>query len=238
MTAPAWARRPATRQHHLPSTSQKYGAKSSVITPLSSIEGRARLKRAAARQPLAGLIRYYEAQTASMCGPTSAAVVLNALENRLPRHRRHTQHSMLACSGKTIRQVRGLDPVRVAGKSVIDRGLSLQQLQGVLRGHNANTRLTRVTCASDSKIGKTRFDLVRALSHEGCYVIANFSRSALGQRGRGHFSPIGAYDKVSDSFLVVDVNRKMGWNWVDASALVNAMGPAGRQSRGYLVISQ
>lgn len=210
------------------------------ITPLLSPEGMARLRRAAARQPLAGLVRNYEAQTRSMCGPTSAAMVLNALgegaRTGQPKQQRHTQYSVLACSGKTVRQVRGQEPVLHGSKAVIERGLSLGQLHSVLRAQSVDSRLARVTRAAASKIDRTRCDLVQALSHDGCYVIANFSRPALGQRGGGHFSPIGAYDKVSDSFLVVDVNRKVGWNWVDASSLITAMGPAGGRTRGYLVV--
>jgi hypothetical protein len=233
LAAPAWARIPATRQHHQPSAA--------TVTPLSSIEGMARLRRAAVKTPLAGLVRNYEAQTRSMCGPTSAAVVLNALgsgHRNKQEQPRHTQYSVLACTGKSIRQIRGQEPVRRRGKKVIDPGLSLGQLNRVLRGQKVQTRLRRVTCASADKIKKTRSDLVQALSHDNCQIIANFSRPALGQRGNGHFSPIGAYDKVSDSFLVVDVNRRVGWSWVDAGALVKAMGPVNGETRGYLVVSK
>ncbi len=37
-------------------------------------------------------------------------------------------------------------------------------------------------------------------------MIVNDRREAVGQKGGGHISPLGAYDAASDSFLVLDVN--------------------------------
>jgi hypothetical protein len=80
--------------------------------------------------------------------------------------------------------------------------------------------------------------LIGALSARGRYVIVAFSRKALGEPGFGHISPLGAYDKPSDSFLMLDVNpTTVGWMWVPAGALVKAMRTFDTvENRGYILI--
>ena len=39
------------------------------------------------------------------------------------------------------------------------------------------------------------------------FVVASYDRRSLGQTGTGHFSPIAAYEKSSDSVLILDVAR-------------------------------
>jgi len=52
----------------------------------------------------------------------------------------------------------------------------------------------------------------------GCdLAIVNYKRSAIGQKGGGHISPLGAYDEISDSFLVLDVNPASSWLDLDKS---------------------
>ena len=59
-----------------------------------------------------------------------------------------------------------------------------------------------------------------------------------GQEGGGHISPLGAYDRASDSFLIMDVNpNRAPWVWVKAEALIGAMRTFDTvENRGYLLI--
>jgi glutathione gamma-glutamylcysteinyltransferase len=58
-------------------------------------------------------------------------------------------------------------------------------------------------------------------------LVVNFARSLLGQTGDGHFSPLGAYDRVTDSVLVIDVARfKYPYYWATLSQLYQAMIPS------------
>jgi hypothetical protein len=84
-----------------------------------------------------------------------------------------------------------------------------------------------------------RADLVDHLSRAGDYVIINFRREAVGQKGGGHISPLGAYDAQSDSFLVLDVNpAAAGWTWMTAATLVKGMRTFDTvENRGYVVVS-
>jgi hypothetical protein len=193
---------------------------------LRSLRGTLRLWRAE-KAPFRQMRKVFEYQRPSMCGPTSAAVVLNAIEGR----RRHTQNSFLAESGRTWEQVRGQVPITRGGKPVYERGFSLVDLGQIIgRQHRTETTLL----SRSTPAGRVKADLIGALSRKGTYVIANFDRRPLGQEGRGHFAPLGAYHARSDSFLVMDVNRKRGWTWIDADSLINAMRG---HDRGYLKVS-
>jgi glutathione gamma-glutamylcysteinyltransferase len=71
-------------------------------------------------------------------------------------------------------------------------------------------------------------------------LVVSYTRKALGQTGDGHFSPIAAYDSVSDSVLILDTARfKYGSHWVKLPLIYEAMKPVdpdtGR-SRGYVML--
>jgi glutathione gamma-glutamylcysteinyltransferase len=71
-------------------------------------------------------------------------------------------------------------------------------------------------------------------------LVVSYSRKVLGQTGSGHFSPIVAYDRLTDSVLIADTARfKYGAHWVHLPLLFAAMRPidpdTGR-SRGYVLL--
>jgi glutathione gamma-glutamylcysteinyltransferase len=71
-------------------------------------------------------------------------------------------------------------------------------------------------------------------------LVVSYSRQVLGQTGTGHFSPIVAYDHITDSVLIADTARfKYGAHWVHLPLLFRAMRPidpdTGR-SRGYVLL--
>jgi hypothetical protein len=73
------------------------------------------------------------------------------------------------------------------------------------------------------------------------FLVVSYDRQSLGQTGTGHFSPIAAYDPVSDRVLILDTARfKYGPHWVDLETLFRAMNPLDpdtNKSRGYFLIS-
>ncbi|MEO6744015.1 MAG: phytochelatin synthase family protein [Caldimonas sp.] len=238
----------------------------SALTSFSSDEGLARLATARAKADFALLANQFEAQSNSaFCGPTTAAIVLNAIRSRstaLPRDRsrlrvddlqrlppgadlsvpRYTQDNVIEKGAKTRAQVLG-EPVTVDGRPVVidgwpkrDFGYQLRQFDEMLRGHGLVTRMTVVDAGlSDDAI---RADIAGALQREGTYVIVNYRREAVGQRGGGHISPLGAYDARSDSFLVLDVNPAVaGWVWMPTPLLVAGMRTFDTvENRGYVVV--
>src|SRR5689334_8734099 len=189
------------------------------LVPFASDEGLARLARSNAKVDFPALANQFEAESnGAFCGPASAAIVLNAVRGRspdLPRDRsrlraedlkyipsafdptvpRFTQDNVITKGQKTRAQVLG-EPLAINGKQIRDFGYQVRQLNEMLRANGATTRLTIV---DDNKVEQDiRNELVENLKRPGDYVIVAFKRDAVGQRGGGHISPLGAYDAESD----------------------------------------
>ena len=233
---------------HLPVAFAFDSAPTSVVqelVPFSSDEGLARLARSTAKVDFPVLANQFEPQSnAAFCGPTSAAIVLNAVRGRgadLPRDRsrlrvedlqyvpsgfdptipRFSQDNVITKGQKTRAQVLG-EPLSLNGKQLQDFGYQIRQLDEMLRANGVTTRLTIVD--QDKVERDIRKDLVESLKRPGNYVIVAYKRDAVGQRGDGHISPLGAYDADSDSFLVLDVNpASAGWVWMPTATLIKGM---------------
>ena len=185
------------------------------LVPFSSDEGVARLVRSTAKVDFPALANQFEAQSnPAFCGPTSAAIVLNAVRGRsadLPRDRsrlraedlryvpnnydptipRFTQDNVITKGQKTRAQVLG-EPLTINSKQVTDYGYEVRQLDEMLR---ANGVITQLTIVDDNKVEQDiRAELVENLKRRGDYVIVAYLREAVGQRGGPHISPVGAYD--------------------------------------------
>lgn len=228
------------------------------LIAFDSDEGLARLARAVAKADFPALANQFEAQSnAAFCGPTTAAIVLNALRGRnadLPRDRsrlraedlqhisgafdpslpRYTQDNVITRGPKTRAQVLG-EPVLMGGTPIKDFGYQTRQFDELLRAHELQTRLVIANDkVSDEEI---RRDLVENLKRRGDYAIVTYSRRAVGQQGGGHISPLAAYDAESDSFLVLDVNPvSAGWVWMPSAILIKGMRSFDTlENRGYVL---
>jgi hypothetical protein len=229
------------------------------LVPFSSDEGLARLASSTAKVDFPALANQFEPQSnPAFCGPTSAAIVLNAFYGRsadLPRARsrlraedlryvpsnydptvpRFTQDNVITKGQKTRAQVLG-EPVTINGQQVNDFGYQVRQLDEMLR---ANGVITRLTIVDDNKIEQDiRPELVENLKRRGDYVIVAYLREAVGQRGGPHISPVGAYDTQSDSFLILDVNpARADWVWMSTGTLVKGMRTFDAiENRGYILV--
>lgn len=238
------------------------GAAAAELVDFASAEGQARLSRAAARADFAPLANHFEAQSNGLfCGPTSAAIVLNALHAlrgraaTLPRDRqrlraddlrhlpagadpslpRFTQDNVIERGAKTRAQVFG-EPLEVGGKRRADYGYQLRQLADLLRGNGVAARAVVVDEGRAPAV--IRDELVANLARPGDFVLINYQRKAVGQAGGGHISPLAAYDAASDSFLVLDVNPSAApWVWMPTATLVAGMRTFDTvENRGYVVV--
>lgn len=242
-----------------PATTNVAAKASPALVLFASDDGLARLGRSSAKADFAVLANQFEAQyNGTFCGPTSAAIVLNAVHSHsadLPRDHtrlrkddvqfmragadpivpRFTQDSVIDRGPKTRAQVLG-EPITIGGKQVKDFGYQLRQFDAMLR---ANALVTRVVVVDDALTEQAiRADLANNLTRSGDYVIVNYRREAVGQKGGGHISPLGAYDAASDSFLVLDVNPAVaGWVWMPTATLVKGMRTFDTvENRGYVLV--
>jgi len=119
-----------------------------------------------------------------------------------------------------------------------DHGLTLSEIGDVLKAHGC--RVT-VVYASDSSVEKFRQHSIEALSHadSSCAVIVNYHMSTLGQSpSYGHHSPLAAYHRDTDRFLLLDVWPDTSECWATASGLFAAMNTAddvSGKTRGYCI---
>ncbi len=196
------------------------------LVAFTSDDGLARLARAVGKVDFPALANQFEAQSnAAFCGPTTAAIVLNTVRGRsrdLPRDRsrlrdedlryvpsgfdptlpRFTQENVITRGAKTRSQVLG-EPVDRAGKQVRDFGYQLRPFDEMLR---ANDLVTRLVVVDDAKPeAEIRRDLVANLERAGDYVIVNYRREEVGQRGGGPSARVGACEAGSDACLGLDV---------------------------------
>jgi len=236
-----------------------------ALVPFASPESEARLARSTAKVDFFRLVNHFESQqNLGYCGPTSATIVLNTLraDNKTitkprdpalfpaeyaktlppgldPVFARYTQSTFFdaqTTSVKTRDQFFGRQPTRPGEKP--SPGLELRELGDILAAHGL---AVTVRVADDKLADDTiRRELVTNLKTPDDYVVVNYLRGALGQKGGGHISPLGAYDEASDSFLVLDVNPNgHTWVWAPAPLLFKAMRtPDAHENRGYVLLRE
>jgi glutathione gamma-glutamylcysteinyltransferase len=117
------------------------------------------------------------------------------------------------------------------------RGLEMGELACLARCNGARALAVH---ANDTNLEAFRAALMAASRGEAV-LIASYDRSALGQTGSGHFSPLGGYHRGRDLALVLDVARfKYPAHWLSTEQLWRAMqplDPATNKPRGWLVLT-
>ena len=238
------------------------GPSAANLAEWNSGESAERLSRSSHKTDFFALSNHFISQDNSIfCGPVSSAIVLNALRlgkrKGLPRDRRsiaedemawlphgvdpfygkYTPNNVLTEWTKTRLEVLG-KPVLINGEPKSDFGLQLRQLAQVLRSHGVGV-VTRVVDES-ADAAAVRRELAANLATGDDFVLVNYARRSLGQKGGGHISPLGAYDERSDSFLIMDVNpNRAPWVWVGSDDLIAAMRTFDTvENRGYLLVSE
>lgn len=232
-----------------------YGAAASKVEliPWDTDESIERLSRTKHKVDFFPLANHFTSQDNKIiCGFATSSIVLNALrlrkqdglpvdktsikENEMrflpegfdPFFQKYTQDNVLNEKTKSKIEVLG-KPIMINGELKKDYGLQLRQLARLIESHGAKVDLRIVNKGlSNSRI---EAEIIENLSNNNDYVVVNYKRKALGQKGGGHISPLGAYDPKSGSFLIMDVNtNKAPWVWVKSADLINAMRKSMRSS--------
>ncbi|KAJ1743510.1 hypothetical protein LPJ78_000869 [Coemansia sp. RSA 989] len=162
------------------------------------------------------------------CGPSSLAMVLNALEVDPGRTwkgvwRWYSDELLESCRTESDLKANGI---------TFDQFLCLASSHArvvVKRGKTA----TREEFLRDIKYVTQRDDI---------FMVLSFSRAVMGQTGDGHFSPIGAYHPQTNRALVLDSARYKYPSWfADVDKLYDSLQPVDPETnlpRGYFMISR
>jgi glutathione gamma-glutamylcysteinyltransferase len=115
------------------------------------------------------------------------------------------------------------------------RGLDVDELACLARCNGADVDLVR---GDANNLVAFRAAIASAAGGDGVLVVS-YDRSALGQTGSGHYSPIGGYHRGRDLALILDVARfKYPPHWMSVERLWQAthpIDPATGRARGWLV---
>ena len=241
---------------------EEASAHSVALVEWDSEESLARLARSSHKKDFFPLSNHFVSQDNKIfCGPASSATVLNALRLRKkeglpqdelsianderawlpddfnPFYGKYTPNNVLNDQTKSRIEVLG-KPIEIDGELKADFGLQLSQLAQVLRAHGLDVTVRVVDPNADTETIKR--EIAANLVTEDDYVLVNYARKSLGQKGGGHISPLGAYDETSDSFLIMDVNpNRAPWVWVESGDLIAAMRTFDTvENRGYLLVSE
>lgn len=233
-----------------------------TLVEWDSEESMRRLSRSSHKTDFFPLSNHFVSQENKIfCGLASSVIVLNALRlnqrDDLPQDKqsiekderawlptgfdpffgKYTPNNILSDQTKKKTEMLG-KPIEINGELKSDYGLQLRQLAQVLQANQLKVTLRIVNEAADAEIIKQ--EIIENLVTRNDFVLVNYDRKALGQKGGGHISPLGAYDQKSDSFLIMDVNpNKAPWVWVKADDLIGAMRTFDTiENRGYLLVSE
>jgi hypothetical protein len=109
-------------------------------------------------------------------------------------------------------------------------GLNMEQVASLLECHlhlakSVDWKVTiQYVDETHQTVGKMKFDLKNALADPNSRILVNYDRSAIGQNGGGHWSPVGSYSEKEDTFLLLDVAKyKYPPVWVPSDRLFDGM---------------
>lgn len=206
---------------------------------------------------------------AMFCGPTTAVIVLNTFRAERLRaetikvrkdlrvlqdgdrqfapnleeilFNRYTTNNVFDV------QYRAGDPQAVKARAAVmgepapgsgrpDFGFQLRDFARLLEAHGLSVELS---VAEPQGVEIFRRAVQSVLGDQDRFLVVNYDRKTLGQKGGGHISPLGAYDADTDSVLILDVNpNRAEWVWVSVKDLFSAMATFDTvENRGYLILS-
>ena len=236
------------------------------VIPWGDELGAQRLSQSVYKRDFFRLANHFESQNNKIyCGVASSVIVLNALRVRngdkqskkpkadavlsesdreyipfvfSPFFDRYTQDNVFTAEAKSKLEILGKPIEQKAGGKKRDIGLQLEQLRGLLASHELDVK--KIVAGGENGLEVFRTHLMANMLNTENYLLVNYTRKTLDQKGGGHISPIGAYHKASDSVLIMDVNsNKADWVWVKLALLYESMSTFDtNENRGYLLISE
>lgn len=116
--------------------------------------------------------------------------------------------------------------------------MTLLELEGLFKSYSVEVKTFH---GADISLEKFRQLIVQNLRQPENFVVINYLRRNLGQKGGGHISPIVAYHEPSDRFLILDVARyRYSPVWVKSKTLweaINTVDSTSGKTRGFILVN-
>lgn len=167
------------------------------------------------------------------CSIASSVMVLNALNVTAPSdpnfgpYKTFTQNNFFTAAVEKV----------LPSELVKKQGATIEQISKALATFGVKVQHFY---ANEITINDFRMLAVNTINNKDGYIIVNFLRPALGEQAGGHFSPLAAYDKKTDRFLILDVARyRYPPVWVKTEDLWKAMNTFDSDAhvyRGFIIV--
>ena len=192
------------------------------------------------------LLSHFTTQkTTTYCGVASLVMVLNSSNLPKPEDPLHEPYHYFTQDNFFNEKVKAIIPAE--GENGVEKnGITLDELARIANeGFNLNAKAFHAdyfySADKSEPLKKFRKKLRYAISNNQ-FVIVNFLRNEISKdMGFGHHSPLAAYDKDSDRFLLLDVARyKYPSYWVETKDLwkaINTKDDTSKLMRGILVMT-
>ena len=196
------------------------------------------------------LISQFHTQTEpAFCGPSTLVMVLNSLSID-PRQQWKSDAPWRWYSEEMLNCCIDLETMRKSGITFTTfnclarcQGLAVDARFGSDSTIEEFRDAVKNACCDDTtaELGLESESESIEICEQQTYLVVSYNRQVLHQTGTGHFSPIAAYDEVTDKVLILDTARfKYTPHWVPVTLLFNAMLSIDKEtnkSRGFLLLS-
>lgn len=196
------------------------------LISITSDSGKKLLSASQSKTDYSPLSNYFVTQShPAYCGVASMTIVINALHG----DRKLTQDNFF--DNQKTNQI-------ASALSIQWRGMNLDTLGKLLESHDVKVQVYH---AADTNLSTFRDLVTENLKQSNNFVLVNYLRRSIGQESGGHISPIAAYDRSTDRFLILDVaSYKYPPVWVKAEELwqsINTIDNDGGKTRGFVLVS-
>ncbi|PZU91260.1 MAG: glutathione gamma-glutamylcysteinyltransferase [Pseudanabaena sp.] len=197
------------------------------LISVTSDSGKKLLSTSQSKTDYSPLSNYFVTQShPAYCGVASMTIVINALHG----DRKLTQDNFF--DNQKTNQI-------ASALSIRWRGMNLDTLGKLLESHDVKVQVYH---AIDTNLSTFRDSVTENLKQSNNFVLVNYLRRSIGQESGGHISPIAAYDRSTDRFLILDVaSYKYPPVWVKADELwksMNTIDNDGGKTRGFVLVSR
>ena len=173
------------------------------------------------------------------CGVATLVMVLNALDLEAPVSPNHRIPGLVSYKFFTQENVfeneKTLDAIKP--EVIARQGMTLEELGKLFTSYPL---VTETFHGKEVSLEQFRKLIVQNLRQTENFVVINYLRRSLGQKGGGHISPLVAYNEKSDRFLILDVARyRYASVWVKAESLwkaINTLDSTSGKTRGFILV--
>lgn len=206
------------------------------LIPLASETGAKIFKRTEANKYFWSLtLQLVTEQNQTYCTIASSVMILNALNIPAPTDPLFAPFPYFTQDNFFKPQVENI----VSKEKVRKKGATLEEISRALRTYPIQVK---TIFANQITIENFRTLTSNTIAKQQGYVLVNFIRTGLGEQGAGHVSPLAAYDKLTDRFLLLDVARyRYPSVWIKTKDLWHAMYTVDKESgryRGMIIVSR